>query len=151
PSSSLAEIAQQILDDSRPRAEREALIAQHGDRPAELIAALAAGLGSDAKEEYRRIPWIWRVAVAAGKKNDAELIKPILQIGLPQPAAPLADWQAVIIGGGIVNGISQAGGWPHERIAEIIFNDAPLKARWRQALEQAAEMTHRESVPTATR
>src|SRR5205823_9803458 len=59
PLSPLDEIARQLLDDSRPRAEREALIAQHSDRPAELIAALAAGLGRDAKEEYRRTPWMW--------------------------------------------------------------------------------------------
>jgi putative membrane-bound dehydrogenase-like protein len=151
PLPSLDDIARQLLDDSRPRPDREAIITQHADRPAELIAALTAGLGSDAKEEYRRIPWIWRVAVAAGKKNDAALIKPIFQIGLPQLGGPFADWQVVVIGGGIANGISLAGGWPHERIAEIIFNDGPLKARWRQAVEQAGEMAHRDSVPNGTR
>jgi hypothetical protein len=150
-SASLAEVAQQVLDDARPRAEREALIAQQADRPAELVAALAAGLAGDTQEEYRRIPWIWRVAVAAGKKNDTSTIKSILQTVLPAPQAPLADWQAVVVGGGVVNGISLSGAWPHERIAEIIGNDAPLKTRWRQSLEQAAAMAEREATPTGTR
>jgi putative membrane-bound dehydrogenase-like protein len=151
PTSSLADIAQHILDDSRPRPEREALIAQQSAQPAELIAALAAGLGSDTKEEYRRIPWIWRVAIAVGKANDAARIKSILQTTLPASQAPLADWQAVVIGGGIVNGISQAGAWPHERIAETIGNDSPLKARWRRLLDQADDMAANPTTPPGTR
>jgi putative membrane-bound dehydrogenase-like protein len=147
----VADLARQILDDALPRAEREAIITQHAERPAELITALADGLGGDSKEEYRRIPWLWRVAIAAGKKNDAVSIKAILQTALPSHDALLADWQAVVIGGGVVNGISQAGPWPHERLAEIIGNDAPLKARWRQSLEQAAAMAANNATPNGPR
>src|SRR5437764_11054927 len=136
-----------ILDDAAPKDRRELLVKDAAPHAAEVIRAMTADLGADAKEQYRRIPWIWRVAVAAGKRNDAATIKPILQAALPLPDAALADWQVVVIGGGIVNGLSLAGAWPHERIAEIIFNDAQLKARWRHALEQAAAMALREPTP----
>ena len=33
---------------------------------------------------------------------------------LPSPKDPLRDWQAVVIGGGIINGVSQAGAPSHE-------------------------------------
>src|SRR5262245_60391242 len=59
----VARLARDVLDDSRPMAEREAIIRGNPGCSAELIAAVAEGLksGGDAKEEYRRIPWIWRV------------------------------------------------------------------------------------------
>jgi putative membrane-bound dehydrogenase-like protein len=148
---SLAEVAQQILDDARPRPEREAVIAVNAERPAELITALVAGLTSDRKEEYRRIPWIWRVAVAAGKKNDAAQVRAVLQVSLPLADGSLPDWQAVVVGGGVINGISLAGPWPHERIAEIIGNDTPLKTRWRHALTEALAMSQNTAIPTGTR
>jgi putative membrane-bound dehydrogenase-like protein len=147
----LTDVARQILDDSKPRPEREALIAKNADRAAELIMALVTEMGSDRKEEYRRIPWIWRVAVAAGKKNDAAQVRSVLQASLPLAEASLADWQAVVVGGGVINGISQAGAWPHERIAEIIGNDTPLKTRWRHSLAEALAMSQNAITPTGTR
>ena len=42
------------------------------------------------KEEYRRIPWIWRIAVAAAKRNDVSEMKPIVEFTLPPAADRLA-------------------------------------------------------------
>ncbi|HUQ73068.1 MAG TPA: c-type cytochrome, partial [Planctomycetaceae bacterium] len=147
----IAEIAKQILDESKPRAEREALVAAHLDRAAELIDAMANGLGRDMDEEYRRIPWIWRVAIAVGKRNRTEPLRDVLRASLPRTSEPLADWQAVVIGGGLINGISQAGAWPHERFAELIGNDRELRDRWQHAASAAIIMSDNENVRTGTR
>jgi putative membrane-bound dehydrogenase-like protein len=145
------EIAAGILDDSKPQADRESLIAAHGDKAAELIAAMTADMPADAAEEYRRIPWIWRVAIAAGRKNDADLLRKILEVSLPKPGDPLRDWQAVVVGGGIINGISQQNVWPRARMQELIGKQGDLARRWEQTLTQSYVMADNERVNTGTR
>jgi putative membrane-bound dehydrogenase-like protein len=145
------EVARALLDDKRPQPEREALVKEHPEEAAALVVAMTADLKGDAKEEYRRIPWIWRVAVAAGRRNDGGQLRRLLTVSLPKPGEPLRDWQAVVIGGGVINGITQAGAWPDERVAELLKGGEPLEARWRQALQQAAVMADDEKVPMGTR
>lgn len=144
-------LARTILDDARPRAEREALIADHPELSEALIVAMTADLPQDAKEEYRRIPWIWRVAIAGGKRNDPAELKKLLGIALPRPGQPLEDWQAVVIGGGLINGVSLVGAWPDERFATVLQGDPQLAARWRRAIDLAATMADDANVPTGTR
>jgi putative membrane-bound dehydrogenase-like protein len=151
PSASAADLARQLLDDSRPARERQGLIDQTAGRAAEAVAALVADLPEDAKEEYRRIPWVWRVAVAAGKRNDTAELQRLLDTALPQPGEPLRHWQAVAVGGGVINGISQRGVWPRPRIDDLFSADTGLKQRWQQTLQQAAAMADDEKVPTGTR
>jgi hypothetical protein len=144
-------LARTLLDDSRPRPEREAVIRDHPAISSGLVAAMVADLTPGTPEEYRRIPWIWRVAVAAGKRNDeAELLR-LLDTALPQPGAALDDWRAVVIGGGLINGVSQAGDWPAERFEQILKDRNALAARWRRALELAAPMADDAKVPPGTR
>src|SRR5262249_7511006 len=114
------EIALQILDDKLPREKREALIREHADKSADLIAAMAADLRVGIQEEYRRIRGVWRVAIAAGRRNDVTELRRILDASLPRHEEALRHWQAVVIGGGIINGISQQGAWPRERLAELV-------------------------------
>jgi hypothetical protein len=142
-----------LLDDSQPAEVRQKLIADHPGDAAEIIAAMTADLsrGKDTKEEYRRIPWIWRAAIAAGKRNDADELKAVLDVSMPKGGQPLRDWQAVVIGGGIINGVSQAGAWPKPRIEEILKVEGPLVARWQRSVELAAAMADDENVPTGTR
>lgn len=148
----VAELAGQILDDSLPAAQRQAIIEKHPDLAGDLVAAMTKGLAADdAKEEYRRIPWIWRVAIAAGKRNDGEPILELLDVSLPRADDRLRDWQSVVIGGGIINGISQAGPWPKERIEELLAGKEKLLKRWQAAIEAAAEMAENEKVPMGTR
>ncbi len=147
-----ATIAARILDDSLPAQERQTLIQDHLDRAGALVAAMADGLpAGNAKEEYRRIPWIWRVAIAAGKRNEAKSLHGLLEVSLPKPNEKLRDWQAVVIGGGLINGISQAGQWPQERMGGILKGNEALSARWKDALTAAAAMVEDEKVPTGTR
>jgi putative membrane-bound dehydrogenase-like protein len=145
------DLARAILDPAKTDAEREALLKNPSVPSAELVAALARGLGDDRKEEYRRIPWIWRVAIAAGRRNDADELERLLVVALPEATAPLTHWQAVVLGGGIINGITQAGPWPGERIADLLRDDPALRLRWEHALELAATMADDPSVPNGTR
>lgn len=147
----IADVARQILDDAKPRPDREQLVAANLDRAAELITAMADGLGRDIDEEYRRIPWIWRVAIAVGKQNKSDALRSVMRVSLPRTTEPLADWQAVVIGGGLINGVSQANAWPHERFAELIGNDRDLRDRWQHALTQSIAMADNEKVRPGTR
>ncbi len=147
----IADIARLILDDNVPNAKRQAAIADNSDRTAELIVAMTGDLRSGTKEEYRRIPWIWRVAIAAGKRNDAHQLRNLLDVSLPKPGEPLHDWQAVVIGGGVINGISLIGQWPGQRIDALTQDNAALSKRWQQSLTQAALMADDVKVPTGTR
>jgi putative membrane-bound dehydrogenase-like protein len=146
-----ADLARDLLDERQSAKERQAIIDRHPELAVALIQAMTADLRPGTKEEYVRIPWIWRVAVAAGKRNDVEQIRHLLAAVLPKAGAPLHDWQAVVIGGGLINGISQRGVWPRERLRQIIGGDAGLAARWQKALEQAAAMADNDKVPTGTR
>lgn len=143
--------ASKILDESRSEEERRQILNLSTRHPGHLIAALADGLPADSKEEYRRIPWIWRVAFLSGQRNRIEDLKKILDVSLPAEGAPLADWQAVVIGGGLINGISKLKEWPGARLTEVIGEDPGLKARWASAMKQAIVMVDNPKVPNGTR
>lgn len=145
------ELAPLLLDDNRTTAEREALVKIAVKQAGPVIAAMTGGLDPGTKEEYRRIPWIWRVAIAAGRENNDKAIVDVIGVSLPQRDQPLFDWQAVVIGGGIVNGISQQNVWPAERIAELLADKPDLQKRWDRMLALSINMADDESVPTGTR
>jgi dienelactone hydrolase len=163
PPADAAGIAAFLLDDARPADRRQAVIERHPQLAADIVAAMAAPLeftlqradrspkAELQREEYRRIPWIWRVSVAAGRRNRVEELRPLLDVALPRPGQPLRDWQAVVIGGGVINGLSNAGAWPGRRAAELIGDDNALQQRWRRSLQLAVPMADNESVPTGTR
>ncbi|HYE31340.1 MAG TPA: hypothetical protein VEH27_07935, partial [Methylomirabilota bacterium] len=146
-----ASVARLILDDSRPDSVRQTAVNANPQFATALIIEMTRDLQPGTPEEYRRIPWLWRVSIACGKRNDAAQMKSMLHASLPKEDAPLRDWQAVVIGGGIINGISQRGVWPRERIQEIIGDDPTLKSRWERSLDLASTMTDDEKVPTGTR
>jgi hypothetical protein len=75
----------------------------------------------------------------------------VLEVALPEPDSPLLDWQSVVIGGGLINGISQRGVKPAERVGEILSRHTGLQDRWQRSLELAARMADDENVPTGTR
>ncbi|WP_406699918.1 hypothetical protein V5E97_13825 [Singulisphaera sp. Ch08] len=151
PSDQSRAIARQILDDALPQADREALVAKHPEASAELIAAMVEDLATGTDEEYRRIPWIWRVAIAGGRRNNAKELAQLLDVSLPAPSARLEDWQAVVIGGGLINGVSLEGVWPAARFQEVLEGRADLKPRWQRAIELASVMADDEKVKTGTR
>jgi hypothetical protein len=125
-----------------------------GVRPpsaADELRAVVAGLKpGDTAEEYRRIPRVFAVTLAAGKANDALALRGVLDAALPKAGAPLRDWQAVALGG-VVNGLSQSGAWPAARVAELVKDDPALAARWKVIMAPAHTMADDERVRPGTR
>jgi hypothetical protein len=131
--------------------------AEHGDAPADgddaatHIAKLLDGLAVGTKAEYERIPAIWEQAIAAGKRNDPGEVIRVLELCLPAEDGRLADWQAVVIGGGLINGVSQAGAWPRERFSQLLEDRPHLAKRWQNAIDRARAMADDSSTPAGTR
>ena len=79
------DVATVLLDDTVPTALREQVVKQAIPKAAEVVRAMVADLpAGDAKEEYRRIPWLWRVAIAAGRANDAKVVAGLIDVSLPK-------------------------------------------------------------------
>ena len=144
-------IARQLVDESQAPEVRQALIDKHPGLAAEILTAMGAETQVGTPQEYERIPWIWRVAVAAGKSNAGAEMHEVLQATLPQDGEPLRDWQAVVIGGGIINGIGVAGVAPRARIEELLKSDADTLARYQRCLKQAAAMAEDVRIREGTR
>jgi putative heme-binding domain-containing protein len=113
---------------------------RQGGDAATAIAKLVDGLAVGRPEEYQRIPKIWEEAIAAGRRNEKGELLRVIDLSLPKLNERLADWQAVVIGGGVVNGVSQAGEWPERRVSELLKEYPSLRARWDRTLKLAASM-----------
>ena len=146
-----AAVAQFLLDSTQSIERRQTVIDRRPGMGPAIVAQLASAIGRDHEEEYRRIPWIWRVAIAVGKRNDGGELRDLLDASLPQGREPLRDWQAVVIGGGVINGISQLGLWPDERLAEVVRGVPNGAARWRRTMQLAAAMADDKRVKSGTR
>jgi hypothetical protein len=57
----------------------------------------------------------------------------------------------VVVGGGIINGVSQQGVWPAKRLKEIIGDDQKLGDRFQHALQLAVVMADNDKVADGTR
>jgi putative membrane-bound dehydrogenase-like protein len=144
-------VARVILDKNRSQAAREAAVKANPQFAGELIVEMTRDLAPGTPMEYERIPWLWRVAIACGRRNDAGQMRRVLDASLPRGEEPLRDWQAVVVGGGIINGISLQNIWPAERIAELLRDDESLQQRWQRSLDLASPMADDEKVPKGTR
>jgi putative membrane-bound dehydrogenase-like protein len=146
------EITPFLLDESQPVVRRQKVIDQRPGMGPGIISLLAAGIKTgDVDNEYQRIPWLWRVAVAVGKRNDGGEIRDVLETSVPAEGSSLRDWQAVVIGGGLINGASQLGFWPKRRLSEILDGLPVVKARWPATLQLSAAMAHDDQVRAGTR
>jgi putative membrane-bound dehydrogenase-like protein len=125
--------------------------AASGPESVRELRKLTSELKVGTPDEYKAIPAIFTVTLAAGRRNEAAELRAILEVAMPQAEAPLHDWQAVAVGGGVVNGISQSGPWPAARVLEIIGEDRELSVRWKRVLELAAKMADDEKVNSGTR
>ncbi len=118
---------------------------------ASTIKALVGQTQVGTPTEYRQIPKIWETALAAGRRNNPGEILRVLAIALPETNEPMHDWQAVVLGGGIVNGFSQAGIAPRERIRVLLEDKTALPDGWNRAMQLAGPMADDESVRLGTR
>jgi putative heme-binding domain-containing protein len=115
------------------------------------IMALVATADVGSADEYRVIPEIWREALEAGKRNQTEELRGMLADVLPKMDQPLRDWQAVVIGGGIINGLSQVGLYPGPRLREILADQPEVLHRMERSLALASDMADHEPTPAGTR
>ncbi|RIK78457.1 MAG: dehydrogenase [Planctomycetota bacterium] len=122
-----------------------------GPDAAVKIVDLLQGLAVGTPAEYERIPAIWEEALAAGRRDAGRELVRLLDLALPQAGEPLRDWQAVVVGGGIVNGLSQLGKRPGERLAELLKPYPQLQARWQRTIELAWDMADDAAVANGTR
>jgi putative membrane-bound dehydrogenase-like protein len=149
---SATELAKFIIDENLPKDRRETLVKESLPMAGEVVRAMVADLKpNNTEEEYRRIPWIWRVSVAAGRANDVKVLASLLEASLPKPGESLRDWQAVVIGGGIINGLGLEGVWPKSRLAELLKNKPELSLRWADTLKQSHVMADSDKIPNGTR
>jgi hypothetical protein len=102
-------------------------------------------------DEYANIPKIWETAIAAGRRNNPAELTRVLAVAIPQANEPLQHWQAVALGGGIINGLSQAGCSPRNRISERLQAKPALLDRWKRTIQLANAMADDEAVPMGTR
>ena len=147
-----AAIAAALLDDTRDQKAREALARDASPRATAVVQALLAGMpDNDEVDEYRRIPWIWRVAVAAGRARDEAGLKTLTDFSMPKGDERLRDWQAVVLGGGVVMGLSQAGASPGDVMAPWLAENATRRDRWSRSLDLAERMADDARVRNGTR
>lgn len=147
-----AAIGAALLAPDLTPAIKESLIKRSSGRAGAVITALTQSLSAaDLKEEYRRIPTIWRIAIDAGKANSGPELLGLLGASLPLDGQPLRHWQSVVIGGGVINGLTQANQWPGPRIAEILKDHPDLLKRLDGSIDLASTMADDEKVPHGTR
>ncbi|WP_417735917.1 neutral/alkaline non-lysosomal ceramidase N-terminal domain-containing protein [Rosistilla oblonga] len=145
-------IAPFLLDESQSIERRQQAIDQRPGMGPAILNLLAVDLrADDLATQYKRIPWIWRVALAIGRRSDDGELHDALESSLPRSGDPLLDWQAVVIGGGLINGLTQIGQWPSDRIAAILDADPSLAPRWQQTLAMSAAMADDDAVKNGTR
>jgi putative heme-binding domain-containing protein len=159
-----ADIAPFLLDDSQSTERRQRVIDLRPGMGPAIVAWLATDLRKrngvdpgadrsphDSPRPEQHIPWIWRVSLAVGRRNDGGEIRDLLEQSLPSENGTLEHWQAVAVGGGIINGLTQVGQWPRQRIEPILQGTASLRPRWNRALELAAVMADDSQVRPGTR
>lgn len=146
--------AAEILKDSNHDDLRAKFADDSLPHAAQVIAAMTADLPKERDEEYRRIPWIWRLAINATKQGDADQQRQLLLLSLPADEKPLAHWQAVVLGGGLINGLSQRGENPAEQIQKLLKSSSQPgenEQRFARIVQLAVKMVDDESVPSGTR
>jgi hypothetical protein len=148
-------IAKQILDEASHEDLKSKLADDSVPHAAAVITALTQDLPvNDRDETYRRIPWIWRIAIKAAKQNQPAQLRELLLLCLPSEEQSLTDWQAVVLGGGLINGLSQLGRTPADEIAKLLDspnNPQDTRGRWERTIKLAAEMANNSQVPSGTR
>jgi putative membrane-bound dehydrogenase-like protein len=113
----------------------------------EIVARTKVGTPA----EYANIPKIWEIAIAAGRRNNPAEVTRVLAVAIPDANEPMQHWQAVALGGGIINGLSQAGCSPRIRIMELLEGKPALLECWKRTIQLADAMADDEAVRVGTR
>lgn len=158
PAQVAAQVAQEILAQTG-ESQREGLIDKHKSMARDLILAWTKDLGTNPADpnsgslEYQRIPSIWRAAILAIRDPATRkaALGDLVDLSLPEPTGPMRDWQAVVLGGAIINGLSLEGLWPKVELEKLLAEHPDWKPRWDRALELAKSDAYNPKVPIGTR
>ncbi|MCA9178049.1 MAG: neutral/alkaline non-lysosomal ceramidase N-terminal domain-containing protein [Planctomycetales bacterium] len=146
------QIAPYLLKDGPTVEDKQRVLDQRPGMGPAVVSLLVNNLDvTDMEEQYRRIPWIWRTAITVGKRNDGGELRDLLEVSLPNDGEPLLDWQAVVVGGGVINGLTLVHHWPDQRIADVLGGAPQIAKRWLPALKLSVAMAHDSSVRPGTR
>lgn len=158
-------IAKQLLLEKQESVV-EKLIAQHHPNAPQLIRVWIQQLKqleepqAAKTREYELIPMIWRLSIAAIRNSETreKVLHELLDLSLAVPSqdpnstsANWADWQAVILGGAVINGLGLEGQWPKQFLERTLVQKPELAGRWQATLNSAQRMAVNESTPTGTR
>lgn len=155
---SIKDIAAQILSENDPD-KRDRLIVARRSSAKELIVELTKDLlpyqerAKDTDIEYQRIPSIWRIAILAVRDPAARdrALPELIELALPTPSGKMRDWQSVILGGAIINGLGLENLWPKVELEKLISEHPAWKPRWERALELAKSDAYDARIPAGTR
>lgn len=155
------EAARTILDPQTSDERRAAIMAEWRTQAADVVRAMVEDLqpelSQDPKEseveEYRRIPHVWKLAIDAVRDPSTQVIqvRELTLCATPANGEPLRDWQAVVLGGAVINGLSGNGEWPSVAIQESLSNRPEDLERFERAIELAKTMATDPRVRTGTR
>lgn len=158
-------IAKQLLLEKQESVV-EKLVAQHHPNAPQLIRVWIQQLKqledpqAAKTREYELIPMIWRLSIAAIRNSETreKVLADLMDMSLATPSqdpnntsANWDDWQAVILGGAIINGIGLEGQWPKQILEEVVARKPEWSARWQSTLKSAQRMAINESTPIGTR
>lgn len=156
-----SEAARTILDPQTSDEQRAAIMTQWRPHAADVVRAMIEDLPHDLSqnfpeneaEEYRRIPHVWKLAIDAVRDpiTRSNQVRELSQCATPAIDAPLRDWQAVVLGGAVINGLSLNGEWPSFAIQESLTKEPELLQRFERAIELAQTMANNPRVRTGTR
>jgi gluconolactonase len=155
------EAARTILDPQTSDEQRAAIMAQWRPQAAHVVRAmiedlphdLSQDLSENEAEEYRRIPHVWKLAIDAVRDpiTRTNQVRELTQCATPANDAPLRDWQAVVLGGAVINGLSLNGEWPALALQESLSKQPEERKRFERAIELAKTMATNPRVRTGTR
>jgi hypothetical protein len=147
----VAEVAEQLLALGLDPARRQRLIDSFWPKTDQILHHWSQQHPWSAEDQVRWIPTIWMLTNRACKSGDQDLAMRILDEALPRIDGTIDDWRVVVLGGGVVGGLSDSITWPRPVIENWMESDAQRIARWQRVLMFSIEKAADEKTSTGTR
>ncbi|MFN9591883.1 MAG: neutral/alkaline non-lysosomal ceramidase N-terminal domain-containing protein [Pirellulaceae bacterium] len=147
----VAEVAEQLLAPGLDPARRQRMIDSFWPKTDQILHHWSQQQPWSAEDQVRWIPTIWMLTNRACKSGDQDLAMRILDEALPRIDGTIDDWRVVVLGGGVVGGLSDSITWPRPVIENWMESDAQRIARCQRVLMFSIEKAADEKTSTGTR